>query len=446
MFMLVLHTNVSPLEVTTDAVIYIRTDGSIEPLTAPLQREGRVYTLTANIKNRLEVLRDDIVIDGDGYTLRGNGSGIGVLLVGVNNVTVQHINVKGHEFGVSIEGAFNTVQDNNITDNIWFGVGHCASSVNNTVVNNYISGGKLGVWFCTSFNNSVLANTILNFSDRGIWIEYSSQNRFHDNLITNNEVGVALLHSSNNKFYGNNFVNNTRHVKMETPDSTNLWNNVFPQGGNYWDNQLEATDLLRGPHQNETGSDGISDTPFTVDEDDSDRYPLMKPMSGAQDVGIQQLTSTKTVIAEGQITILDVKLINFGRHQEDFNVTVQIGSTIMQETPLTLRERESAVVEYTWNTTDFPRGNYVVAVYTTSIQNELDTSDNMLVERSFVITIMGDVDGDFDVDVFDVAAVAGAYGPIKYDREYTGNYDLIWDGKIDIFDVVLVISKWQNLA
>ena len=104
------------------------------------------------------------------------------------------------------------------------------------------------------------------------------------------------------------------------------------------------------------------------------------------------------------------------------------------------------MVEYTWNTTDFPRGNYVVAVYTTSIQNELDTSDNMLVERSFVITIMGDVDGDLDVDVFDVDAVAGAYGPIKYDREYTGNYDLIWDGKIDIFDVVLVISKWQNLA
>lgn len=31
------------------------------------------------------------------------------------------------------------------------------------------------------------------------------------------------------------------------------------------------------PYQNITGKDGIGDTPYLIDEDDQDNYPLMKP-------------------------------------------------------------------------------------------------------------------------------------------------------------------------
>jgi parallel beta-helix repeat protein len=433
-----------PLKAASDSVTLIRTDGSIEPATAPLKREGDVYTLTASMESRLEILKDDIVIEGDGHTLHGNSSGIGVVLVGVSNVTVQHLNIRGHEFGVSIEGDFNTIQENNITDNVWFGVGHCASSVNNTVTNNYIRGGKLGVWFCTSFNNSVLENSILNCSDRGIWIEYSSHNLFYGNLITRNAVGVALLRSSHNKFHGNSFVNNTRHIKLETQDSNNMWDNKFPQGGNYWDDHPEAKDLFRGPFQNKTGSDGIVDIPYTVNENNSDRYPLIKEVRGQHDVGIQELTSIRTIIPHGKMTVLEMNVVNYGQHQEDFNVTVEINSIVMSEVSLTLQERESSQITYVWNTTDFSKGNYMVMIHTSFIQHESDISDNLLIDETFVITKIGDVDGDFDVDSFDIVAVAGAYGSIGYDQQNIGNYDLIENEKIDIFDIVFAISEWQK--
>jgi len=37
--------------------------------------------------------------------------------------------------------------------------------------------------------------------------------------------------------------------------------------------------LYSGPYQNETGSDGIGDTPYVIDENNRDRYPLMAPFN-----------------------------------------------------------------------------------------------------------------------------------------------------------------------
>jgi hypothetical protein len=54
--------------------VYIRADGTVEPQILPIQRVGETYTFTGNIANyTIEVQRDNIVIDGTGYTLQGNG-------------------------------------------------------------------------------------------------------------------------------------------------------------------------------------------------------------------------------------------------------------------------------------------------------------------------------------------------------------------------------------
>lgn len=62
---------------------------------------------------------------------------------------------------------------------------------------------------------------------------------------------------------------------MRAP-SINVWDDGYPSGGNYWWNHT-AVDLCIGLYQNETGSDGICDTSFDIDENNQDRYPLMNP-------------------------------------------------------------------------------------------------------------------------------------------------------------------------
>ena len=55
--------------------IRIKTDGSIEPINVPIQRDGNVYRFTADICGTIVVEKDNITIDGAGYTLFGTYNG-----------------------------------------------------------------------------------------------------------------------------------------------------------------------------------------------------------------------------------------------------------------------------------------------------------------------------------------------------------------------------------
>ena len=54
----------------------------------------------------------------------------------------------------------------------------------------------------------------------------------------------------------------------------NIWDDDYPSGGNYW-SDYTGVDEYSGPYQNETGSDGIGDTPYVIDENNQDNYPFM---------------------------------------------------------------------------------------------------------------------------------------------------------------------------
>jgi len=55
-----------------------------------------------------------------------------------------------------------------------------------------------------------------------------------------------------------------------------------------------------------------------------------------------------------------------------------------------------------------------------------------------LISIPRDVDGDYDVDLYDVVKICLAYGSKKGEPEYEANCDVNCDDKIDLYDVVTV--------
>jgi hypothetical protein len=59
--------NVQPAKAT--GTIYIRADGSIDPQTVPIQRDGDIYNFTNNITGSIWVERSNIIVDGSGYVL-----------------------------------------------------------------------------------------------------------------------------------------------------------------------------------------------------------------------------------------------------------------------------------------------------------------------------------------------------------------------------------------
>jgi parallel beta-helix repeat protein len=142
---------------------------------------------------------------------------------------------------------------------------------NSLIMGNNITNNTRGIHLVLSSNNTISENNMTN-NGFGISLEDAVNNTIFRNNVAKNYYGIWLMESSNNEFYHNNFINNTEQV--DTCLSMNIWDGGYPPGGNYW-SDYTGIDVKRGPRQNLAGSDGIGDTPYVIDANNRDRYPLM---------------------------------------------------------------------------------------------------------------------------------------------------------------------------
>ena len=185
---------------------------------------------------------------------------------------VANNKIKNNSFGIGIyEAIYNNISHNTMSNNtggIWLGSG------GNNVSSNIISlNWAYGVQIDDSFFNTVDGNVI---EHNGYGIELQGRsNNITENTIRNNECAISIGGSEDNSIYHNNFMNNTEQVEKGL-GYYNIWDNGYSSGGNYW-SDYNGTDSSWGPGQNKTGRDGIGDTPYVVDDNDRDNYPLMSP-------------------------------------------------------------------------------------------------------------------------------------------------------------------------
>jgi len=323
--------------------IYINSDGSIEPSTVPIQRVGNVYTFMSDLTNStITVQRDNIVIDGRGFTisLEDVRSHTGIVLLHRSNVTIKNVCINqfgigivlhnsssniitgnrinstncvyllifsshnqitenrmlGDGYGVRGDGAFNNVTGNDFTATQYSVEMSCNNTIisqnyfendrsirlgdrshYNIITENTMVGGLYGVILSgSSSNNLVSGNNITSKTECGIKIEGSFDNTVYENHLANNKIGVYIVnpqvpdsrfpYSTNNTFYHNNFVVNTENVDFAWWSTSNFWDNG--EEGNYWSNYT-GVDL---------NGDSISETPYVIDDNNTDRYPLMTPV------------------------------------------------------------------------------------------------------------------------------------------------------------------------
>jgi len=258
----------------TRNLIYIRSDGSVEPSTAHIQRVGNVYTFTADVQGSVIVERDDAVIDGAGFTLQGTGANdMGsdsdqnrqtygssdeeevdeTVIPGSNNTGIYScaqnltiMNLKIIEFWCGIELEYssdNHILENEIASNnqgIWI-----HSSSNNILVGNNVTANSNGVSL-TASHNTVSGNTIADNRGYGIQLVWSFSN-ISENVITNNDRGIQLDGSCRNTFKNNVFSTNTYSIYISGHSLTDFLQNIDETNSAdgkpiyYWVNRKDLT-------------------------------------------------------------------------------------------------------------------------------------------------------------------------------------------------------------
>jgi len=420
--------------------IYIKADGSIDPSTAPILRTGDLYTFTSDIYDSIVVEKDNIVIDGEGYTVEGPTTGTGIDLSGRSNVTTKNMEIQAFEFGIYLDtSSSNTILASNISNNDE-GISLHYSSGNTIYGNNITTNVYDGIYLHSSSYNSISENNIAANIFDGIYLYSSSNNIISMNNIKNNGYGISPYYSSNNRIFHNNFIDNTNQVNPNMP--TDVWDDDYPSGGNYW-SDYTGIDEKSGPNQDLPGSDGIGDTPYGIDENNQDRYPLMK----THNIGIQNVTTSKTVVGQGYKVDINAKITNYGANSETFNVTVYANTTSTATQTLTLRSISSTTLTFTWNTSGFAKGNYTIWAYAWPVQGETLTADNTFIDGWVIVTIVGDITGpngwpDGKVDmIYDIRTVAKLFGVAPPDLKYNPNYDINGDGQIDMINDIRTVAK-----
>jgi len=235
--------------------IYIRADGSIDPDTAPISTADNVtYTLTGNVTSDADgivVERDNIVVDGAGYTLNGSSlSGFpdGINLSGRSNVTVKNATLTDFHCGIYLySSSNNTISGNNITANNGYGIWLRGSSNNNTISGNNITDNHAGIYLSYSSNNMLRSNTMDN-NERNFGVYGDARSYFLNDADASNTVDgkpvyywinkqdmvvpldagyVALVNCTRITVKNLNIINNREGILLvSTTNSTIIKNNM----------------------------------------------------------------------------------------------------------------------------------------------------------------------------------------------------------------------------
>jgi parallel beta-helix repeat protein len=259
-------------------LIYIRSDGSVEG-TDLLERNGDVYTFVGDIGDEdvwahgVVVERDNIVIDGASYALRGHGdsatwyycngmqertrpAGIdrftiypekitGISINGRSNITIKNLQIQSYtDKAISVEKCTNIIiTGNTITKNvkdveiynstqitlasnvIINGGGSLIDRSNNCIIyGNLMNGNGIQLGSCT--NSVIFRNQFSNDTSAAVEINSGSHsNVILNNNITENACGIFMMGGTSNLICENYISNNNRAILLVAGSSNLFYRN-----------------------------------------------------------------------------------------------------------------------------------------------------------------------------------------------------------------------------
>jgi len=165
-----------------------------------------------------------------------------------NYSTISNNDILSWERGLWLENCnYNNIFDNKMFDNYYEGIFILKDNNYNIISNNNIAENERGIFMYTTSQRNIIYNNNISLNSYGINIRNHPSN-------------------NNNSMYHNNFIDNNVNA---LDGGSNIWNDSYPSGGNYWDDYTG----------NDSDGDGIGDTERNISGGggNKDYYPLMYP-------------------------------------------------------------------------------------------------------------------------------------------------------------------------
>ncbi len=248
-------------------------------------REIAFFNRTVSLRDKIysELIlcdADNSIIENvtvSGSETRNNNA---IFLVYTDNATLRNATSVGNWHGIYFyQSNDNIVEKSNFSMNsihaggVWIYLSH-----GNVLRNNEIKGNLNGIYLSNSHSNRIESNLIKE-NGNGIFLSQSGENIIVKNAIIDNEKGVYINGANDNVFYLNTISNMDNYFVLNP--GTNFWNstqpvaytynnqNFFGYVGNFWSDYTG----------DDADGDGIGDSPFQLDENNTDYYPLIQSLS-----------------------------------------------------------------------------------------------------------------------------------------------------------------------
>jgi hypothetical protein len=235
---------VIPVKAEESLNLTIKPDGSVDPYTDLLERNGTVYTFKGDIFGNIKVQKDGITIDGAGYTLQGRGGdinegGIGIDLMsettdsGWRNVLVKNLRIC------------------DFYPAIW-----AVGGGNSSFIGNYFCRSSMVLYGNVNITGNLIKHNT--FNDTAITLDY---NRGEPDIITEN-----------------NFLTDENSNYADNPIGVGL-SDMPIVDRNHWSNYT-----TKYPNAKELDSSGVWDTPYAYENPVGpgsviDYHPLVNPVT-----------------------------------------------------------------------------------------------------------------------------------------------------------------------
>jgi hypothetical protein len=156
------------------------------------------------------------------------------------------------------------------------------------------------------------------------------------------------------------------------------------------------------------------------------------------DIAVMNVTPSKNVVGQGFCLDINVTVANLGHKIENFDVAVLANVTSVGLATVMLTNGSSLTITIEWITAGFIHGDYSISACVEPILGETNISDNIKINGYVIVTVPGDINGDFTTNFLDAIVLGAVFRSKLYDPNWNPNADINNDGYVSFIDAIIL--------